>query len=148
MNFNTKKGEKMSLLKLALVLGMFVPGFAASAHEDHDHQPAVEAAPHGGILRNALPYKTELVLEKDNAVVYVYDKDVKPVLATRLAKVVKGKLAFPKEKTKREVAFNLKDGAYRAKLPGIDKVHRYDLHITITVDGKDVLADFGVDNIH
>ena len=118
------------------------------AHDDHNHEAAVEAAPHGGILRNAPPYKSELVLKKDVAKVYVYDKDVKPVSKEKLKESIKGQVAFPKDKKKRDVLFKLAGDAYEAKIPGIEKVHRYDLHITLEVEGKSVLADFGVDNIH
>ena len=136
----------MKLFLLAILIGQLaIVGFA---HDDHDHEAAVEAAPHGGILRNAPPYKSELVLNKDLAKIFVYDKDVKPVAKEKLKNTIKGTLAFPKDKQKREVVFKLTGDAYEAKLSGIDKVHRYDLHVTLEVDGKAILADFGVDNIH
>jgi flagellar hook assembly protein FlgD len=136
---------KKILLSLILLVGVPV---TVAAHDDHDHEPAVEAAPHGGILRNAAPYKSELVLEKDNVKIYVYDKDVKPVAKEKLKDTIKGQLAFPKDKKKREVVFKLDGDHYAAKIAGIEKVHRYDLHVTLEVEGKPILADFGVDNIH
>ncbi len=120
----------------------------AGDDQDHDHEAAVEAAPHGGILRNAPPYKAELTLTKDQAKIYVYDKDVVPVAKKKLKANIKGQVAFPKDKKKRDVTFKLVGDAYEAKIAGIDKVHRYDLHVTLVMDGKSVLADFGVDNIH
>lgn len=128
---------------LTLAVGNFT-----FAGEGHNHEAAAENAPHGGILRNAGVYKSELVLEKDFAKVYVYDKDMKPIEEKRLKPSVVGQLGFPKDKKKKDVNFDYKGGVYQAKLAGIDKVHRYDLHITLEVDGKPVLADFGVDNIH
>jgi len=133
------------LLILALTAALAAPLWA---HEEHNHEAAVEAAPHGGILRNAGLFKAELVLNKDNAKIYLYDKDMKAVDAKRLTPSAKGRLAFPKDKTKREVKFELKDGTYQAQLPGIGKVHRYDLHVDLSIDGKPVLGDFGIDNIH
>ena len=119
----------------------------AQAHEGHSHEPALEAAPHGGILRDAPPYKTELTLQGADAKIYLYDKTLKPVPAARLKPEAKGRLGLPKDKTKREVVFKLTGDRYEAKLPGIEKVHRFDLHVNMTVDGKDILGDFGVDNI-
>lgn len=118
------------------------------AHDEHNHEAAVEAAPHGGILRNAPPYKSELVLHKDAAKIYVYDKDVKPVPKALLKESIRGQIAFPKDKKKREVVFKHTGEAYEAQIAGIDKVHRYDLHVTLEINGQPVLADFGVDNIH
>jgi len=136
---------KQLILAIALLLGM--TSFAGDDHH-HDHEAAVEQAPRGGILRNADPYKAELVLNKDVARIYVYDKAVKPVAKTKLKETITGKLAFPKDKKKKDVTFKLVGDAYEAQLKGIDKVHRYDLHVTLEVDGKPILADFGVDNIH
>jgi hypothetical protein len=148
-NYNQPKEYTMKNLLIVGFLIFEFYGMHSWAHEeDHNHEAAVEAAPHGGILRNAPPFKAELVLDKDDAKVFVYDKDVKPVDTNRLKKVIAGNLAFPKDKAKKAVKFELKENAYHAKLVGIDKVHRYDLHITLEVDGKPVIADFGVDNIH
>ncbi len=137
-------------MKIGIIalLSVFLIPFAAFSHDEHDHEPAPEPAPKGGILRNALPYKSELVLKNHLAKIYVYDKDVKPVELKKLKETIKGQLAFPKDKKKREVVFKLVGDAYEAKIPGIEKVHRYDLHVTLEVEGKPVLADFGVDNIH
>lgn len=137
----------MKNLALATLISLAC-GTTALASGDHDHEAAVEAAPHGGILRNAAPYKAELVLKKDNAKVYVYDDKMKPVAKEKLKPSIKGELGFPKDKKKKQVTFDLKSDAYEATLAGIGKVHRYDLHITLEVDGKPILADFGVDNIH
>ena len=140
----------MNLKAIVVVLAMFAAPHAHTG-DDHNHEAAVEDAPQGGILRDALPYKAELVLKKDLASVYVYQKKgdkLELVSKEKLKESITGQLAFPKDKKKREVTFTLKDKAYEAKLAGIDKVHRYDLHITLNVEGKPVIADFGVDNIH
>jgi len=118
------------------------------AGEGHNHEAAIEPAPHGGILRDSPPYKVELVLNNDNAKIYVYDKNLNPVPNSELGSTAVGALAFPKERKKREVIFKLSESAYEGEMPGISAVHRYDLHVDITIDGKKVIGDFGVDNIH
>lgn len=135
----------MKYISLVLIFAFALPTLA---HDDHDHEAAAEQAPHGGILRNAGNFKSELVLVKDHAKIFVYDKDVKPQPKETLKVTVKGELAFPKDKKKRAVEFKLNDGVYESVLPGIDKVHRFDLHVTLEISGKPVLADFGIDNIH
>lgn len=127
---------------------LYVSPHISLAGDGHNHESAVEPAPRGGILRDAPPYKSELVLDKDTARIFVYDKTLKLVPKDKLSSTVNGQLAFPKDKKKREVVFELKGDNYEAKLPGIDKVHRYDLHVTLQVEGKSIMADFGIDNIH
>lgn len=135
-------------MKSALAL-LILTGFAAQpvlAGDDHNHEASVEAAPHGGTLRDAPPYKVELVLNGDNAKLYVYDNKLKPVKLDK--EILKGQLAFPKDKKKKEVVFKKSGDLYEGTLVGISKVHRYDLHVEIEAAGKKVMADFGVDNIH
>lgn len=136
---------KKYVLLVAMAMAVQAVSFAS---DDHNHEAAVEAAPHGGILRNAAPLKGELVLNKDQAKIYVYDKDLKPLPKEKMKASIKGQVAFPKDKKKRSVTFKLVGDAYEAKIKGIDKTHRYDLHVTVESDGKPVLIDFGVDNIH
>lgn len=133
---------RIKLLCLMLLAGVVYAG------EGHNHEAAIEPAPHGGILRDSSPYKVELVLNNDNAKVYVYDKNLNPIPNDKLAKTAVGALAFPKERNKREVIFKLSESAYEGEMPGISAVHRYDLHIDLTIDGKKIVGDFGVDNIH
>lgn len=135
----------MKTLLLLLSTLLLSPAYGSG---DHNHEASVEAAPHGGILRDALPFKAELVLNKDNARIFLYDKELKAVAKEKLPATIKGQLAFPKDKKKKEVTFNLKGDAYESKLAGISKVHRYDLHVNVTIEGKPVVLDFGVDNIH
>jgi hypothetical protein len=87
-------------------------------------------------------------MEKDLVKVYVYDKNLQPVPKNKLKDTAVGSIAFPRDKNKREVVFTLKDTVYEAKIPSISAVHRFDLHVNFLVDGKEVLGDFGVDNIH
>lgn len=125
--------------------------YAGGGHDhghEHNHEAAVEPAPHGGVLRDSPPYKTELVLNNDQAKIYIYDKDLKIIPKDKLAPTAVGQLGFPKDRTKREVVFKLAEDHYEANIPGIGAVHRYDLHVTLTVSGKSILGDFGVDNIH
>ena len=118
----------------------------AFAGDGHNHEAAVEPAPHGGTLRDAKPYKAELVLNGDEAKIYMYDANVKP--ATLSATEMKGKLRFPKQKKESEVIFKKTGEAFVTILKGVSKVHRYDLHVNFEQDGKKILIDFGVDNIH
>ncbi|MDZ4677165.1 MAG: hypothetical protein SGI74_06600 [Oligoflexia bacterium] len=118
----------------------------AHSHEGHVHEPAVEAPPHGGLLRDALPFKSEVVLNGDIAKVYVYDKKLKPLKLDK--PTLKGELQFPKDKNPKPVTFKLEGDHYEAKLPGISKVYRFDLHVYLDVGGKKALADFGIDNIN
>ncbi len=121
--------------------------YAGEGHR-HSHEAAVEAAPHGGILRDAMPFKAELILNGDDAKVYIYDKQLKPVVLDHAE--LKGQLKFPRQT--KETIVTLKrasSGAYyETKLKGISNVHRYDLHIDLKIGDQTVLADFGVDNIH
>lgn len=135
----------------SMILALSLFSSLAQAGDDHNHEASIEVAPRGGILRDALPYKAELLLSKDEVKIYIYEKtgkDLKLVSLDKLKKEIKARLAFPKDKKKREVIFVLKENAYMAKIPGIEKVHRYDLHVTLEVEGKPILADFGVDNIN
>lgn len=116
------------------------------AGEGHNHEAAVENAPHGGVLRDAPPYKVELVLNGDDAKIYVYDKSLKPVKLDK--DIAKGQIRFPKEKKSKEVIFKKNGDTYEAKLVGVGKAHRYDLHVDIEIAGTKVVGDFGVDNIH
>ncbi len=133
---------KIGLTTVAAIL-ISIAGFA---DDGHNHEAAVEAAPHGGVLRDAPPYKVELVLTGDQAKIYVYDKSLKPVKLDK--DTVKGELRFPKEKKGKEIVLKRAGDIYEGSLVGISKVHRYDLHIKIEIGKDKVVADFGVDNIH
>ena len=143
-------------MKYAVVVIMMVvcAVFSAPQHaragggHDHNHEAAIEAAPRGGMLRDAPPFKVELLLTNDLAQIYVYDASLSLVASDRLASEIKGRLRFPREKSDREVVFVRKGDAYESTLAGISAVHRFDMHVDIVVDGKTVVGDFGVDNIH
>lgn len=131
------------LIAIAALVLAATSGFAG---DGHNHEAAVEAAPHGGVLRDAPPFKVELVLNGDNAKIHVYDKALKPVKLDK--DTAKGHLRFPKEKNAKEVVFKRAGDVYEAKLAGVSKTHRYDLHVDVEVGTTKVVADFGVDNIH
>lgn len=131
---------------LLLVLSLVTAAPALYAHGDHKHEEAVEAPPHGGILRDATPFKSEIVVEGENVTLYLYDKDLKPVALD--APAFKGDVQFPRQKKAKPVTFKREGDVYKARIPGIGKVHRYDLHVTVEAGGKKALADFGIDNIH
>jgi hypothetical protein len=132
---------KCVIIVLALILSPMT-----MAGDGHNHEAAVEPAPHGGILRDAHPYKAELVLEGDNARVYVYDKGLK--IAEIKAQTLEGSIRLPKQKKDTKVTFKREGDSFNAKLAGVDKVHRFDLHIYLTEGGQKTKLDFGIDNIH
>lgn len=130
---------------LACALGVFVtlqsPVFAS---DDHDHGAAVEAAPHGGNLRDAAPFKAELVITGDKTKMYVYDTKLKPIKPEK--DTLTGAVEFPRQKPK-TVTYKKVGDAYEATVEGLSKVHRYDLHVNLEFGGKKAKVDFGVDNI-
>ena len=130
-------------LMLALSLSLLSP--VLRAHGDHKHEEAIEAPPRGGVLRDAPPFKSEILVNGDDVTLYVYDKDLKPILLD--APSLKGEVQFPRQKRK-PVVFKREGDAYKARISGISKVHRYDLHVTIENGGVEAMADFGIDNIH
>ncbi len=119
---------------------------AALAGEGHNHEAALEPAPHGGILRDATPYKAELVISGEKASIYVYDKDLKPAKLT--AQSLDGQVRFPKSKKDQKVTFTKAGEAFGATIKGIGKVRRFDMHVTLNEAGKATIMDFGIDNIH
>jgi hypothetical protein len=123
---------------------MFGASAPLKAHDAHNHEAAVEAAPHGGTLRNAGDYKAEIVINGDKLKLYVYDKQLKPVTLEKAE--LAGDVQFPKEKSK-PVTFKKAGEFYEATVKGISKVHRYDMHVNLEVSGKKVVADFGIDNL-
>lgn len=129
------------LMMLCLSMTLFAPLFA---HEGHVHEAALEAAPRGGTLRDAKPFKAELIMKGDVVQVYVYDKEL-----TQLAldqEEAKAEVQFPRKKAK-PVTFKKKGEFYEAMIKGISKVHRYDLHLNLDIGGVKTIADFGIDNI-
>ena len=131
-----------------LSLALTFTAHAADEH-GHNHVAAVEPAPHGGVLRDAPPYKAELVLNKDEAKIYLYSKVGDKLEPAKLdTQALEGRIRFPKDKKEKVVTFTKKGDGFQAKIAGISKVHRYDLHVTLTEKDKKTVIDFGVDNIH
>jgi hypothetical protein len=122
--------------------------YASGGHHDHNHEAAVETAPNGGTLRNAGSYKGELVLEGNLVKIFIYGEDVKPIAKSLMKDSIKGGVEFPTDKKMRPVEFKWKDDHYQASIAGINKVHRYDMHVKAIVNNKEITIDFGVDNIH
>ena len=114
------------------------------AGDGHNHEAAVEAAPRGGILRNAGDYRAEIVINGDKLKLYVYDKQLKPITLDKAE--LTGDVQFPKEKRK-PITFKKAGESYDVTVKGINKVHRYDMHVTLEIAGKKIVADFGIDNI-
>lgn len=143
----------MKLLMAALLSFLYIDNMA-KADDGHNHEAAVEAAPRGGMLRDVLPhFKSELVIEKELVKLFIYD--TKLVLLTPDKETLKGRVQFPREKKPRAVVFKIVKPSkptdptyYETKIAKIDKVHRFDLHVTLELGDKKGMADFGVDNIH
>ncbi len=127
---------------MMLILVSLAP--VAFAHEGHVHEAALEAAPHGGLLRDAEPFKAEVIIKGDVAKIYVYDKQLKQLELDK--KEAQAKVQFPRQKAK-PVVFKKKGEFYEAAIKGISTVHRYDLHVNLEINGVKALADFGIDNI-
>src|SRR5687768_7283198 len=111
------------ILVVGFSLALFTPmAYAGEDHghsHGHSHEAAVEDAPHGGVLRDAPPFKAELVLNGDNVKMYVYDKQLKPVTLDKAT--LKGHLKFPRQT--KETIVTLKRAAsgayYEATMKGI-----------------------------
>lgn len=132
----------------AFLLFVGAPAYASDDHHHHDHEEAVEEAPNGGFLRNAGEYKGELVLEGNIVKIYIYDEDVNPIGKDHMTDSIMGGVEFPTDKEMRPVEFTWMVDHYQATINDINKVHRYDMHVKAMIDGKEVVIDFGVDNIH
>ncbi len=133
----------LNILVAAFVLMAGANLYAKRGHT-HNHSNSVEPAPHGGTLRDALPYKAEAVISGDIVKVYIYDAKLKPLKPQK--PTMDAEIELPKKKAK-EITFKSKGSYYEAKIPGINKAHRYDLVVEFSMNGKLVLVDFGVDNI-
>lgn len=127
--------------------------------DGHNHEAAVEAAPQGGVLRDAPPFKSEVKIDGERVKLYIYDQKLKALKYDK--ETLNGDVQFPRQQTKpvtfKKVAetkpITIKDVGtiterYEAKIPGINKIHRYDMHVTLDVGGKTAKADFGIDNIN
>lgn len=137
--------KAFSILSLLLVTAL------SFGHEGHDHEAAVEAPPHGGLLRNVQNAKNEVFLKSEAVIngdavkLYVYDKALKPVQLKQ--DTLKGDVQFPREKAK-PVTFKKATDHYTATVTGISKKHRFDMHVELEADGQKGKADFGIDNIN
>lgn len=139
------------------LLSLSLPLFA---HEGHNHEASTEQPHLGGVLRDAPPFKAELLMNGEQVSIYVYDKDRKILKLDK--EELKGEIQFPrqdkpsavtfkkvKEKASKEIkGFGTITEHYETKIPKINKTHRYDLHVTLDVGGKTAKVDFGVDNIN
>lgn len=132
-------------MKKYVIMILSLISLSGFAHEGHVHEAAIEAPPHGGLLRDADPFKSEVVLNGDLVKLYIYDKNLKPVKLDK--DVLKGEFLFPRDKKPKPVEFKRKGEFYEAALNGIKKVHRFDLHVYLEAGGKKALADFGIDNV-
>lgn len=146
-----------TILIVAFVITLQLSSFG---HEGHNHEASTEQPHLGGVLRDAPPFKAELIMNGETISVYVYDKDRKILPLDK--EELKGEVQFPrqdkpspvifkkvKEKASKEIkGFGTIVEHYEAKIPKINKAHRYDLHVNLDVGGKTAKADFGIDNIN
>lgn len=145
------------------LLGLLIFAFTSPlvfAHEGHNHEASVEAAPQGGQLRDAPPFKTEIIIKNDLVKLYVYDDKLKAIKLDK--ETLTGDVQFPRakqptkltfKKVKEEKPINIKNVGeiterYETKIPNITKAHRFDMHVNLEVGDKKAKADFGIDNIH
>lgn len=141
------------------LLAATIVGIPLFAHDGHNHEAAVEPAPQGGVLRDAPPFKSEIKIDGDVVKLYIYDQKLKTVKYDK--DELQGDVQFPRQKTKPVTFKRLKEERpttikdvgviaerYEAKIPGINKIHRYDMHVNLEVGGKMAKADFGIDNIN
>ena len=164
--------QKIFFISLMTLSTLSLQLFDEWDHHGHNHEAAVESPLNGGILRDAPPFKAELVIENDDAKIYLYKKVGTELQYTNIkAEELVGKfshLKMPKPVQKKggiEVKFikskerkSVKIGdktieqevqVFKAKLEGSSKVHRYDLHVNlVNDDAKKVVIDFGIDNIN
>ena len=128
--------------------------------DSHNHEAAVEAAPLGGTLRDAPPFKSEILIKNDVVKLYIYDQKLKVLKLDK--ETLRGDVQFPRvdkptpiifKKVKEETPKVIKNVGtiterYETKISGIDKTHRYDMHVVLEVGDKKAKADFGIDNIN
>ena len=151
-------------MKNLVLLVVLVLSSPLIADEGHNHEAAVEAAPQGGTLRDAPPFKAEITIEGETVKLTVYDQKLKVVKYD--AESLTGDIRYPRgfepkeqklvfKKVKLDKPITIKDVGviterYEGTVKGISKpgLHRYDLHINLAVGGKKAMADFGIDNIN
>lgn len=97
------------------------------------------------MLRDAPPFKSEVVLNGDNVKLYIYDAKLKPIKPSTPS--LTGDVQFPR-KEKKSITFKKTGDHYAANIPGITKTHRFDMHVQIEIGKDKALADFGIDNLH
>ncbi|MBI4406087.1 MAG: hypothetical protein HY537_18150 [Deltaproteobacteria bacterium] len=143
---------------LLLIIGAVISNGVFS-DDTCNHEASVEAAPQGGSLRDAPPFKSEIKIDGNIVKLYIYDQKLKAVKYDK--DTLSGFVQFPRQE-KKSISFKriaelkpitIKNVGtiterYEASIPGINKVHRYDMHVNLAVGDKTARADFGVDNIH
>lgn len=124
-------------LVLASVLGvgaLFTSTGTAIAHEGHNKTPGAGAAPNGGIMKGTSQLYVEVVHERGDIKVYIYDHDMKKVTLSSVS--VNASVKKPKD-VKTSVMVLTPDGDYlRGKLDWSGKgVHRQTLEISVEYAG-------------
>lgn len=137
------KFSKITAVFLMAMLTPFVYGGGT-----HNHEPAVEDPPHGGMLRDAPPFKAEIVIKDDLVKLYIYKKEKKELKQVKYdQKELKGTVQFPRQEKRQQIVFELNGNFYQGKIKGISKAHRFDLHVDLVVGKEKAVADFGIDNL-
>lgn len=127
------------------------------AHDEGHGPKLTDAGKMGGVVtavvlakeaklgpKAALLYKAELTRSDDGVVrVYVYDKEMKPLDASRFGKSAKAVLESHKKKkvTRTPFTLALKDGAFTAAAPK-PASKPFNIDVTLKDGDKDLLAAF------
>lgn len=112
------------------------------------HTIVEPVAPHGGLLKRAPPYRAEIVVFKDFVKIYLYDKNLKALDPKVIKSTANADLRVPNVSPDQRVTFKFVNDALEARIPGVSDFHRIDLHVDLNIQGKDLMGDFAVDNLH
>ncbi len=144
-------------MKNLISILIFSTSVGALAHDEGHGPKLTDTAKQGGIVspvvafkdapqggKAALVYKAELVRSEDGTIhVYYYDKDMKPLDMTRLAKTAKATLAYKKKKKWVNEKFTLdqKEGSFSAKAPKAG-AKPFNIDIVVQEGERELLSAF------
>lgn len=116
-------------MKTLLLIAALIISTSAVAHEGHDHDaPTTLKAPKGGIIKALDESRVEVVSKGKELKIFVYDKEMKPALASEFKLIAKAELPRTKkiEDIKLVAKENFFEGTYDAK-----GAHRYTLKLEV-----------------
>ena len=94
--------KKWVIMSLSFVLSS-LPAYTVYAHEGHEHEEHQHKAPHGGMVVTVQNYHYELVKKQGYILIYLMDKQMKPVAL----KGITGQAIVQKGKDKKTVALQI-----------------------------------------